>query len=416
MALSITATVDADTLAVRLTITGGTPDYTVQAAPGGDRLPYTVRSTYSPISGDPTGRVALDGDAPLNTPTQYVVTDKAGQQAQTGVVEPVSDHPVLADATDPSRAMAVVVVSQPPNEWEARSVWWDVLGQRAPFVSVAPMRLRSGELVLHVPDRSQRARLMNLLAVGNPMVLRSACPPAVDDVVLLPTVVRDELVMESNPAGARMFTITYQAVARELGPYTLDPGRTYASLPTESVDYAAVVGKFTDYAALLSGQPYAGLGAEQLANGSFTSALSGWGLFWTSTGMAWDSSAGTALSRNDGTDPNGYANLNQVLAAGIPATGARLLRLSGRVRSTAQGSGVYVQLWTNKAPDLPQPFAPGVVLVNAPVAAGPAWSAFAVDLAVTDPAHDVAAVFLRGDAMAPGAVVEWDDVSARWHT
>jgi hypothetical protein len=73
-------------------------------------------------------------------------------------------------------------------------------------------------------------------------------------------------------------------------------------------------------------------------------------------------------------------------------------------------------LWTNTAPEPPQPFAPGVASTQKALTAGPAWRGFAVDLAVPNPAHDTAAVFLRADAMVPGAIVEWDDITARWQT
>lgn len=411
VALTITATVDATSRAVRLTITGGTPEYVVQAAPGGDRLPYTVRSTYSPLSGDPTGRVAVDGDAPLNTPVQYVVTDKAGDQAQTAVVTVASDLPVLADAMDPSRAMAVLVVSQPPNTWEARSVWWDVLGQREPFVSVAPLRLRSGDVVFRVASLAERTQLVSIMASGHPLVLRSTCPDAVDDVIMLPATVEDALVMDDAPGGPRNVTVSYQAVARELGPYVLDPGRSYASLPAESATYGDVRAKFTDYRALLSGDPYAGMGPDVIVNGSFTAGLSGWGTFWTS-GASLDTSAGTALVTADAS-ANGYANIDQGVTG---PDGLRVLRVTGRVRSTSPATGVYVQLWSNTLPDPAQPFAPGVALTQQQVRPGPAWVTFTADLSVPNAAHDTVAVFLRCDAMPLGAQVEWDDVAARWLT
>lgn len=413
MALTITADVDPVSLAVRLHITGGAPEYVVTAAPGGDRAAYTVRTTYTPVNGDPSGRVGLDGDAPLNVPTQYVVTDVAGVQAVSNTVEPQSAFPILSDALNPYEFLAVQVVSQPPNTWEARSVWWDVLGQRAPFVSVAPMRLRNGELVLLTESRGERASMLSLFQRGNPLRLRSVCPPAVDDVLFIPESVTDELAMDTHPAGPRLWRIRYQAVSQELGPYVVDPGRTYASLPPESPDYDGLLPLYVDYRALLAGTPYAGLGPEVLTNGGFTAALSGWDTFWTAD-ASWDTSAGTALSTGTAGANTAYASLAQQPAAPIAAS--RVLRVTGRVRSTSPASAVWVWLYTNKAPGIPGPFQPGSVLTAVRLNPGPAWSTFAVDITVPDATHDAYAVFFRGEAMPVGALVEWDDVSARWHT
>jgi hypothetical protein len=252
--LAITPTVDATTRAVRLTITGGTPDYVVTAEPGGGRAPYTVRSTFAGMPGDGSARIAVDGGVPLNVPTTYRATDRDGRQAWSSSVLVPSSSSVLSDALDPSRVLDVAVVSQPPNSYAARSVWWDVLGGVAPFASLAPMRLRAGDLVLYTATPATRYALRTLLLTGNPLVLRTACPDAVDDVTMLVSEGVESLALDDAPAGGRLWTLTYQALsAEQLGPYVLDPARTYAQLPLEHDTYAATLAAFATYAALRTG-------------------------------------------------------------------------------------------------------------------------------------------------------------------
>lgn len=411
MSLTLVAVVDALTASVRLTMTGGTPPYAVDASPGGSVPDYRVRSTYSPVTGDPSGRVALDGEAPLNTPVVYVVTDTAGHQAQSAVVTVTSDAPVLSDATDPGRAIRTRVVSQKPNAWEARSVWWDVLGTREPFVSVAPMRLRNGPLVLRTESRGERSALLDLLATGNPLVLRSTCPDAVDDVVLLVESAAEDLVLTDAPAGPTHWTLTYQAVSRDLGPYAVDPGRSYATVAQSVASYDAVFLTYTDYDHLRTGDVGGGLGAELVSDGSFSSGLTGWDVFWTGPGVAWDSNAQTARATN--ADPAATnASLTQPGVKNRATHAGAAFRVSGRVRSTAPGTVVKVQLLTNKAPASADHFEPGVAAAVVTLTAGAAWRTFAVDV-VVPVGHDVATVSWRGENMAQGAVLEWDDLSVR---
>jgi hypothetical protein len=192
----------------------------------------------------------------------------------------------------------------------------------------------------------------------------------------------------------------------------------YSSLLLEAPEYRDLIPMYPDYRALLSGKPYAGLGPDVIANGGFTGGLTGWSVFWTGQGIAWDTAAGTAMARNDGTTAGEYASANQTPGnvPNIPTTGPRLLRVTGRVRSTDRATTTEVQVYTNTAPEPPQPFAPGVAVTVAVVPSGPAWSTFAVDLAVPNAAHDSFSVVVRSGNMPVAALVEWDDITARWHT
>lgn len=411
MALSITAVPDAATASVRLTITGGTPPYVTDAAPGGDRPDYRVRSQYSTVTGAPSTRVAVDGDIPLNTPTQYVATDATGAQASSAAVTVAHDGAVLSDATDPGRVLDVVVVSQPPNAWEARSVWWDVLGARAPFASVAPMRFRSGDLVLRAEGRSERAALLELLTTGNPVVLRASTPDTVDDLVALPESLTEELVLSDVPSGPRLLRITYQAISRELGPYAVDPGRTYAAVLSAYATYGALLLVFPTYDALRVGDPNAGLGPELAVNGNFSSGSSNWGVFWTSSGVVWDYTGGTGKITQTAAGPGSSHTVNSGLNSGATVAGT-VYRVAGRVRSTRPGVAVRVELVTNTLPAVADYFQPGAAVASSPIVAGAAWSSFSVD--VTVPAgDDTASAYLVTDGMTLGDVVEWDDISIR---
>lgn len=207
---------------VELSASGGTGPFTWRAFPTGG-TDYAVPAVVT----DPTGRTTWDGYAPLGRDVLYRVTDSLGAVGEAQVTVPDPGGGVLSDATDPNRWIAVPVMDQLPNEWEGRSVWFDVLDRRDPFVAVAPLRLRNGELVVRVVGNDQRTRLMDLLAVGTPILVRSSCSAALDDVVMLPITVRESLIVETDKDGPREVRIQYQAVTRDLGPYMPDPSWTW---------------------------------------------------------------------------------------------------------------------------------------------------------------------------------------------
>jgi hypothetical protein len=229
-----------------LTAAGGTAPYRWQAFPnGGDA--YTVPATVS----DPTGRVTLDGFAPFGREVTYRVTDSTGDDVEVQATLPDPPSAVLSDAADPNRAEFVTVLDQLPNTWAARSVWFDVLDRRDPFVAAAPMRYRDGTIVLRVTGGTDdRRALLGMLTPGTPLVLRSPCHEAVDDVVILVTEVTEELSLESAKTGPRAWRLTYQAVTRDIGPYLPDPTWTWADLVADprNPSWAAVVAGYATWA------------------------------------------------------------------------------------------------------------------------------------------------------------------------
>jgi hypothetical protein len=230
---------------VELFASGGTAPYVWRAFPTGAD-DYVVPPTTS----QPNGSATFDGYAPLGRPILYRATDSTGAtgEAVTELVDPGSA--LLSDALDPNRVAAVTVVDQLPNAWQGRSVWFDILDRRDPFVAVAPLRLRDGTITLRVSGVDERRALLALLETGNPLVLRSACTEAVDDVVLLPMSVDESLVLDDDKSGPRDVAITYQAVTRDLGPYYPDPEWRWADVVADPrhPSWTALVASYASWA------------------------------------------------------------------------------------------------------------------------------------------------------------------------
>jgi hypothetical protein len=171
--------------------------------------------------------LAVDRWAPMGVPLSYYWVDADGIQQYPETITVVSDRPVLSSATG-AGYMPVTVVTQPPLRWEARSVAHDVLYRPEPVVTVAPARYHSATLRLHVEGMVERADLRALLARGEPLILRTPCAAAVDDVTFLPLRWTEELVSASQPGGARWMDVEYQAV--------MDNPTSYRPLPDWSWD------------------------------------------------------------------------------------------------------------------------------------------------------------------------------------
>jgi hypothetical protein len=227
MPFTINATPDAaEGLFTRLTASGGLAPYRWTATPNG-LSSYPVPATTS----DPTGASTLDGRAPFGIEVTYQCTDATGASLFDSATLPDPPGPVLSDALDPNRSAFVTIVDQLPNEWAARSVWFDVLDRRDPFVALAPMRLRNGVIVLRTDAGNDNRRvLFDLLTPGGPLVLRAPCHDAVDDLTLLVTDVSEDLTIPDAKTGSRLWRLTYQAVSNELGPYLPDPEWTWDEL------------------------------------------------------------------------------------------------------------------------------------------------------------------------------------------
>lgn len=422
MALTITPTVLPGTYSVQLLIAGGSPAYVVQAYPAGAPA-YTVRSTFSTVTGAPASRIAVDGAIPLGVATQYVVTDSTGAQASSVLVTVNADQPLLSDATDPTRILPVTVLDQLPLEAEARSVWWTVLGRSDPFVSVAPMLYPGGTLVLYAVDREARAAIRALLVTGNPLLLRSPCRDDLDDVVLLVESATEQLRVADWKGGPRTIELRYQAVSDQLGTYIGDPGRTYARVLDDGPTYDAIRTIFRTYADLLTGSAYNGLSSELNTDVGFVAGTgAAWDTFWSSAGLTWTwAGSGKASAPGDGVSR--IVRLSNAMVgsstAGIPIpVGVTKVRLTGRVRCTDPGATVQLDVLTNNSgTGDAQYFAPGVSASYQPLTAGPSWTSFAVEVPLSGVGINVARWFYRADGLLDASAaqtLEWDDLSARW--
>jgi hypothetical protein len=241
MPLTAVATVNPTTRTVSVLVSGGTPPYNLTATPAGGST-YTVRGAWTGTSPNLT---KVDAEARLNVATQYQATDAAAGAASSNIVTVAETTAVLSDALDYTQVLPVEVVSQPPNEWEGRTRTWDVLGRDDPFVSQAPLRLRTGTLVLRVTPAG-RAALQSLLSDGAPLLLRSVFPLSTDDLTFAVQRVREDLVLPDSPMGDRLVSLDYQAVSRDLG--TIAAGtRTYSMLLAEATNYTNVLVKFARY-------------------------------------------------------------------------------------------------------------------------------------------------------------------------
>lgn len=252
----LTLTPHPDRYSVGVAVTGAAVGerLTVEATPLG-RSPYLVR-----FIGGATGPAVTteDEQAPFGVPITYTVTGSV----TPGVVSETIDGldvtgSVLSSTVRPGAALPVRVNEDRPQEWEARSVWHDVIDRRDPLVTVSPMRYRSGEWLFAVVGASERATLLALLTTGEPMLLRSSCPERVDDVIALPLSMSMDPVMAGAPEGTRILRITYQAVTRPLAPYAGTEGWTYGQLDAGTASYAIVLDDFATYTALYAGPPAA---------------------------------------------------------------------------------------------------------------------------------------------------------------
>lgn len=419
MALTITATPDPYTFVVRLLVAGGVPAYTVTAQPSGGQAAYVVSSPQTPVTGDATARNMIDGRVPLGAvSTAYTVTDAAGVSASTAAAVTIAaTMPVLSDALDPNKLIQLPVVSQRPNHWEARSVYYPVLGRRDPTVAIAPMALRDGELVLSTDGTPvARRAVINLLSSGDPLILRTPCPSAVDDVTLLVTSAAEELLNDSNPVGLSNFRLTYQAVTSDLGPFTGDPSRTYDTVKTAWPSYADLPPAYATYGDLLSGSAYANQGAQLVGAGWDTpSNVAAWNTFWTSGTYTFTCPAGVGLVSNTGAGVLLFVAVHQPTIWNMATAAGKRYRLSfrARVASGALGAGARVHMLTNTMPATADYFVAGqVTAASALLTLTAGWQTLTFD-ATVPAGDDVASFFFRVENQPAGSTVEISTPSVR---
>jgi hypothetical protein len=214
---------------------------------------------YRAYSGNPdlpvgSTHTTVDRWVPLGVPVTWYWAGAGGVQQTEPVTVDDSRGPVLSSATG-SGMLHVVVVSQPPLRWEARSVAHDILYRADPVVTVAPARYHSATLRLYLPDPLQRANVRTLLARGEPLILRTTCRDAVDDVTFLPTRWTEELVSASRKAGPRWLDVEYQAVMDNPSGYAPLPAWSWTALEAAVAEWDAVPETWATWADVEQGLP-----------------------------------------------------------------------------------------------------------------------------------------------------------------
>jgi len=187
---------------------------------------------------------AVDRWPPLNVEVVYAWVDAAGSAEVSVTV--TSDAPILSSAMG-SGSRKVIVKDQPPLEFESRTYVHDVLYRPDPVVAVQPARYPSGTLVLWVRDRTERVALLSLLSSGDPLVLRSTCPEAVDDMTLQPLRWSDPLVADAAKRGPRLLQIEYQSISSAPTMYAAPPAWSWEDVEAAYASWADFEAAFASW-------------------------------------------------------------------------------------------------------------------------------------------------------------------------
>jgi hypothetical protein len=242
---AITATPNLARRSVTLTVTAAVGAFAVTAEPLG-RDAYTVRTF-----GAPTSAPFDDLAAPFGIPITYRVIE-AGVTTATVRLDSLDVRgSILSSTVDPSLSIAATIVTDQPHEWQARSAYFDVIARPDPLVAVDVMRYRSGTWAFLARTQTERRDLIALMRTGHPVMLRTSSPTVVDDAIALPLTLTETPLVDET--GARVFTVEYQAVTREQGPYAGTADWTYNVLASTRATYAAVLTEFATYSALFTG-------------------------------------------------------------------------------------------------------------------------------------------------------------------
>lgn len=239
--MSATATTDNAQWSVSLTTT---------AAGAGRWWRATSTGTDVPIADTPQ---AVDLLAPLAVPLYYYWTGVDGL-IEAPVVQLDAGHAVLS-STLTGVAMPVTVMDARPLSWDGGSVWHNVLGTPAGVVSVIAAPYPTGRLRLYLPTYAARVNLLSLLAGNEPLALRSPCPTAVDDLVILPTRWQDPPVNVDNKGGPAFLEIDYQSLSIVPADYAQPVVWTWGDLEDTYESWGDVEDAYASWAALEAGPP-----------------------------------------------------------------------------------------------------------------------------------------------------------------
>jgi hypothetical protein len=198
-----------------------------------------------------TGATVLDRDAALNRPLTYFATDDTA----TVVADPITVDaamPVLASTTT-QEAVPVEVLRWRPYRFEGQSLWHPVLGSSAPFVTILPALYPSATLELLLRDATQRARLIDLMRRGDPLLLRTIDPDRLDTMTVVVTGGEDPFLSDTRRDGLGVLRLEVQRVTDVPGITPPVPDRTYTVLAAQHLTYDEVQASYASYTDVLDG-------------------------------------------------------------------------------------------------------------------------------------------------------------------
>ena len=237
--MQLTATVDQDLWAVKLVATGATGTVEWFRRSGGVNTPIG------------SGTVLWDYTADLNRTFEYVAADDVDSDT-VGPVRIDADAPVLSSSMS-AIARAVQVVDYRPLSGQGRTRWHPVLGRPDPIVTVHRALYPSGLLRLSVPTPAERQALIDLLRLGEPLLLRSTCPERVDTMTFVMQNWQDPFAGRGRKHGPAYLDIDFQQVSAFTSIAPPDPDRTYQTILDQHATYAEVLQVYTDYRHVLDG-------------------------------------------------------------------------------------------------------------------------------------------------------------------
>lgn len=197
------------------------------------------------------GASVLDRSVPLNIPVTYYATD----DSTLAVAPPVTmaaDYPILASTTR-SAAMRVTVISFRPYSGEGRSVWHPILGRNDPYVTIHPALYPAGDLVLRCETNTDRTNVIALLSHGDPLLLRTTCPPRLDTMTFLMIRWSDPFPDDTRREGPTHLRVQYQRVTDVPPAWEPSPDWTYGALQSSGRTYQQTLDDFDTYQNLADG-------------------------------------------------------------------------------------------------------------------------------------------------------------------
>lgn len=234
-------------------VNGTSADVTVSTLPansGAQLIGTSSLGTYVARATLPTAAtgtlVVNDPYVPFGVAVTYKVTAYTPGAVTVTAGSPFTLAYAAALLTDTATgtSVQVQVAKQDSRRYEARSVFYDVIGRQAPVVATHPARPMGASLRFRCATLADREAVSAFLRAGYPLVLRTPWHGAVDDVAFLAASWEDTAVDPS--VGPYYLDVAYQAVDVSGVPFNAPP-LTYAGLAAAVTTYANITTLFPTY-------------------------------------------------------------------------------------------------------------------------------------------------------------------------